>query len=121
MERTIKFKAKEIEYGYTVIGSLVTYNPIPSIRSTEFNENDYDYPEWEVDEKTICQFLMTDINNKDVYEHDLINISGRINSNPHSLFYSKNGVLKCKNKFGEFNISDLELYPYNIELIDSQI
>ena len=70
----IKFKAKRLDNGEWVEGSLTYFNGIAYIHHKESDEDDRCYlTPYEVNPDTVCQFIgLTDCEGNELYEHDVI-------------------------------------------------
>lgn len=74
----IKFKAKRLDNGEWVEGSLTYFNGIAYIHHKESDEDDRCYlTPYEVNPDTVCQFIgLTDCEGNELFEHDLIHFLG---------------------------------------------
>ena len=74
--REILFRAKPLDEGFNffVYGSLKHTGGVYEIVESEMtNENDYDYPTWEVDRETISQFTgLIDKDGVRIFEGDIL-------------------------------------------------
>lgn len=79
MKRNIKFKAKRLDNGEWIVGSLI--RSTAGVKERAYIVDNFssmsDYSVVGVDPSTVCQFTgLTDCEGNELFEHDLIHIVG---------------------------------------------